>query len=372
MQIRFFATNRDRQNLGRNVDRDTRINLEKGGYHWVDMKKYMAHYLATTDPSSMPPEVIITNSQETVFQNFLSKQAIKQIIIGIHGYNVPFHGALTSFSVLADSLKIALKERKFSLITDSDDSNHVNLDDSTQNVIAFVGFSWPSNGNVLDYNSDLIECGQTAPVLANLISCIRKQKQDIKIHIIVHSMGNYLACKMLSGLVNQVFKPTYLDDKIEQQLKRLDDGGENAFFVDRYIMLAPDVERREVTKCKVDDSKEENVKYIGPFYSGLEHLVQETYVFYSRYDNALKASVLEKEAREKLQKFSEVISGPDIQKRWESSLGLNPLPALAPKNMYSYNATMLSNRSIDHGDYFDTPAIINKIADIIIEADKIR
>lgn len=73
MQIRFFATNRDRQNLGLNVDRDTRIKLLKFGYHWVDMKKYMAHYLATTDPSTMPPGVIIEDSEETVFNKFLKK-----------------------------------------------------------------------------------------------------------------------------------------------------------------------------------------------------------------------------------------------------------------------------------------------------------
>ncbi|MBD2345609.1 alpha/beta hydrolase [Anabaena subtropica] len=369
MQIRFFATNRDRQNLGRNIDRDTRIKLQKGGYHWVDMKKYMSHYLETTDPSSMPSEVIIENSQETVFENFLCKDAVKRIIIGVHGYNVPFHGALTSFSVLADSLSLALKKHDYTVVTDPDKTFPGNLDDAKQDLTAFVGFSWPSNGRVLDYQSDRAESIQTAPALANLISYIRTKKTQTKIHIIAHSMGSYLVCKMLNSLVEERFRPIYINDEIEQELKRLDKGGDNSYFVDSYVMLAPDVERREVTKCYVNSSV--GNPFIGEFYSGLEHLVQKTHVFYSRYDNALKASVVEKDTiRESLQKGLELFTGPDLKKRWESSLGLNPLPALAPNNMYSYNATALTNRPIDHGDYFDAPAIIEKIAEIIIEADK--
>lgn len=363
MQIRFFATNRDRQNLGRNVDRDTRIKLQKGGYHWVDMKKYMSHYLATTDPSSMPPEVIIENSEETVFNEFLDKASVKKIIIGTHGYNVTFHGALTTFSVLADSLSIALKKQNYTLIVDPDEQYNIDLNNPNQNLIAFVGFSWPANGNVLDYNSDRAECVKSREALANIISYIRTKKPDIKIYIIAHSMGGYLVCQMLSGLVNEEFKTIYLNEKIEQQLKRQDKGGENSFFVDRYLMLAPDVERREVTKC--------GSEYIGPFYSGIEHLVEQTHVFYSRYDNALKASVAEKEVlRESFQRVVESVTGRDLEKRWESSLGLNPLPALAPKNMYSHNATVLTNRAIDHSDYFDAPAIMDQIANIIIETDK--
>ncbi|BAB73405.1 alpha/beta hydrolase [Anabaena sp. FACHB-709] len=366
MQIRFFATNRDRQNLGLNVDRDTRIKLLKFGYHWVDMKKYMAHYLATTDPSTMPPGVIIEDSEETVFNKFLKKEAVKHIIIGTHGYNVPFHGALTSFSILADTLKGALKKHNFTLIADPEEK--IDIDNSNQNLIAFVGFSWPSNGKVLDYNSDRTECVQSAPALANLISYIRTKKPDIKIYVIAHSMGSYLVCHMLEQLVNQAFEPTELNEEIKNRLKRKDRGGENTFFVDRYFMLAPDVERREVTKCDLGGSE-----YTGPFYSGLEHLVQESHVFYSRYDNALKASVVEKDAiRESLQKGFELFTGPDLQKRWESSLGLNPLPALAPNNVYSHNATVLTNRQIDHGDYFDAPAIIDQIANIISEANTSR
>ncbi|MBD2100185.1 alpha/beta hydrolase [Leptolyngbya sp. FACHB-261] len=388
--IRFFATNRERENLGRNLDRDQRIQLQKGGHHWVDMKKYMAHYLATTDPSAMPAEVVIADSQKTVFTPFLCKGSVKRIIIGIHGFNVPFHGALTSFSLLADTLSTALEKYGSTLITEPivyEEYEHDSageslksivskydplLDDLNQNLTAFVGFSWPSNGKVLDYLADRSEAVQSGPALATLISYIRTQNPQAKIHIIAHSMGNYLTCNMLSGLVSEIFKPIYAinNEEIEKRLKRIDKGGKDAFFVDRYLMLAPDVERREVTQCDVDGIPGSKSEYLGLFYAGLQHLVQETHVFYSRYDNALKASVVEKNVvHESLQKGVELFTGPDLQKRWENSLGLNPLPALVPNNMYSHNATVLTNRTIDHGDYFDALSIIEKIAEIIMKAD---
>jgi esterase/lipase superfamily enzyme len=144
------------------------------------MKKYMAHYLATTDPSAMPSEVIIEDSQKTIFTNFLCKDTVKRIIIGIHGFNVPFHGALTSFSVLADTLSVALQDLGTTLITEpiiheeferSQDGESLKsvrfeydpiLDQADQDLTAFVGFSWPSNGKLLDYLSDRAEAVQTA------------------------------------------------------------------------------------------------------------------------------------------------------------------------------------------------------------------
>lgn len=172
--IRFFATNRDRSNLGRTFDQADRIQLQKGGYHWIDMKRFMAHYLATTDQITMPPEAIILDSEEKIFEDFLAKPAIKRIIIGIHGYNVPFHGALTSFSLLADTLSQVLEEKHNKiLITDPITAEKYEngeikveydkrLNDEASDLTAFIGFSWPSNGNVLDYISDRVEAMQTA------------------------------------------------------------------------------------------------------------------------------------------------------------------------------------------------------------------
>jgi esterase/lipase superfamily enzyme len=382
--IRFFATNRDRSNLGRTFDQADRIQLQKGGYHWIDMKRFMAHYLATTDQITMPPEAIILDSEEKIFEDFLAKPAIKRIIIGIHGYNVPFHGALTSFSLLADTLSQVLEEKHnkilitYPITAEKYENGEIKveydkrLNDEASDLTAFIGFSWPSNGNVLDYISDRVEAMQTAPILGNLISYIRKQNPNAKVHIIAHSMGNYLTCNMLGGSVIETFTPLSATGNatIENQLKRQNtDEGKGKWFVDRYLMLAPDVERREVTQCDVDGIAGGKTDYTGPFYEGIENLVEETHLFYSRHDNALKASVVEKEVVNELgQKVAEFFTQPDLNKRWESSLGLNPLPALAPDNMYGHNATVLTNREIDHGDYFDSLAIAEKLVEIIMQA----
>jgi len=369
--IRFFATNRDRENLGRNTNRDQRITLQQGGYHWVDMKKYMSYYLATTDRSNMPSEGIIEDSDNDVFKEFLLKKPVKRIIIGIHGFNVSFEAALTSFSLLADCLEPALEKLGSTLITDPVTDTNPALDDSNpQDVTAFVGFSWPSNGKVLEYLSDRAEAVQTSPILSNLIGYIRAKNPKAEIHIIAHSMGNYLTCNMLSGLIDNVFKPFSEENNadIKKQLERQDKGGKDAFFIDRFVMLAPDVERREVTQCDDGTIIDPKFQYLGPFHAGLKHLVQETHLFYSRFDNALKASVVEKDfVQESFQKGVELFTGTDLKKRWESSLGLNPLSSLVPENMYDHNATLLTNREIDHGDYFDAPAIIEKIAAIIMK-----
>ena len=43
MSLRYFATNRDRENLGHLMKRDERIALQRGGYHVLDMEAYMSH-----------------------------------------------------------------------------------------------------------------------------------------------------------------------------------------------------------------------------------------------------------------------------------------------------------------------------------------
>jgi esterase/lipase superfamily enzyme len=364
MHIKYFATNRDRENLGRDINRDTRIKLQRGGYNWIDTKQYMSYYLATTDPTTMPSEAIIKDSQKEIFDNFLNHPSIKHIIVCIHGFNVHLHSALTSFSVLIDTLKKTTKLGS-TLVTDpTTDEAKVRLS-SMNNLTAVVGFSWPSNGSVLDYASDRLEAVSSASTLANLISAISEQNPNAKIHIIAHSMGNFLTCTMLGKLVNEDISTLYQNEQIEKKLKRRDRGGEGAFFVDCYIMLAPDVERRHVTQCDKHGSFGK-ATYLGPFYAGLYHLVGGVYLFYSRHDSALKASKVEKEAREKIGAIKEIFTGSDLNNLWEDSLGLNPAPELAPSNMYSYNASTLSNRPIDHGDYFDTVTIAQKISESIL------
>lgn len=362
MYIRYFATNRDREDLGRDIDRQTRIRLQKGGYNWIDTKDYMSYYLATTDPTKMPAEAIVKNSQDSIFNGFLNSLGVKRILICIHGFNVHLHGALTSFSILADTLATETKLGA-NLVVDPDTARDRLLDEQ-ENLTAVVGFSWPSNGSLFDYESDRREAISSSAALANLISSIKFQNPRAQIHLVAHSMGNFLACTMLGKLLDQEYTPLYLNETIKREIERRDRGGEELFFIDGFLLLAPDVERRHVTQC--NDLGRDTSSYIGPFHAGLYHLVGGSYLFYSRYDSALKASRVEKEAREKIGSVKEFFTGANPNNLWEDSLGLNPAPNLAPPNMYSFNASTLSNRPIDHGDYFDTPAIAQKIAEVIL------
>ncbi len=64
MSIRYFATNRDCENLGREFSRGERLGLQKGGYHFVDMEAYMSYYLSEVEAKTMPQSVIVNKSQE--------------------------------------------------------------------------------------------------------------------------------------------------------------------------------------------------------------------------------------------------------------------------------------------------------------------
>ncbi|MCP9899591.1 alpha/beta hydrolase [Cyanobium sp. Cruz CV13-4-11] len=369
--IRYFATNRDRQKLGRAFDDAERIKLQRSGYHWIDTEICMAQYLGSTDPSSLPIEAVIAEAQREDLKRFLAKPCIRTVVIGIHGFNVPLHGAITSFSLLAELLQQQLAQQGHSLLMGPPDPQHP-IDESRDHM-AFIGFSWPSDGSVLAYQSDRNEATQSTAALANMIATIRTVNPGTGIALIAHSMGNYLTCNMLASLLNEESWPKQAlsgDDagrRLTGRLSRRKDNGAESF-VDQYIMLAPDVERREVTQCPNVQVGSRRLHYNGPFYGGLKHLVGHTHLFYSRHDSALQASVLEKEAlREPIEKLKQRLTGPELTKRWESSLGLNPLPSLAPPNMTGYNATRLTNRSIDHGDYFDAPAIISTIADLLLQ-----
>ncbi|NQV10190.1 MAG: alpha/beta hydrolase [Cyanobacteria bacterium] len=159
--IRFFATNRDRERLGQRFDRHQRIKLQRSGYHWVD---------------TIPVDAVISPSTERVFEKFLARPEIRKVVIGIHGFNVPLHGAITSFSLLAEALAATLEARGHSLVLDPEPAATTTgvspppapaaLDRAPQrDQIAFVGFSWPSDGRLLAYQSDRLEAVQSANAL---------------------------------------------------------------------------------------------------------------------------------------------------------------------------------------------------------------
>jgi esterase/lipase superfamily enzyme len=260
--------------------------------------------------------------------------------------------------------------------------NDTNIEDGS--LTAFIGFSWPSNGNVLSYLSDQGEARSSANVLANLIARIRGMPNNPSVNLICHSMGNFLACHMFKQLVKEESIPYEPDAKKQEALKnrisRNTADPDKRYFVDRYIMLAPDVERRHVTKCvKILDNIGENneeAQYVGQFYSGLEHLVGQVHNFYSRFDGALAISNYEKAPRKALESakgfFDKLTFGmidflernPD--EKWEQRLGSSQHPIIATANMESHNAVELSGREIGHSDYVDSKEIAEEIASILV------
>jgi hypothetical protein len=171
-------------------------------------------------------------------------------------------------------------------------------------------------------------------------------------------------------------KSKALKTRIERNKKGSTVNAKDKYFVDRYIMLAPDVERRHVTKCVRIDGKSKREPYVGQFYSGLEHLVGQVHNFYSRFDGALSISNYEKAPRKALVSAKGMLDkltfgmidflerNPD--EKWEQRLGATQHPIIASPNMKSHNAVEISGREIGHSDYVDSKEIAEEIANILV------
>ena len=368
--MKFFATNRSLDQLGRAVAgegnaRQLRHRLSKGGYYFVDMPTYMRYYLGTTDRRRMPRKAIVQNSEKDVFCCFLGDPRVEAIVVCVHGYNVELYEAYTWFRVLTDTMR-NLPIVGTQIWTSPDDMN-----DSNDRGLAFLGFSWPSDGKVLSYASDQTEARGSATALASLLARLREK--DKKVHLLCHSMGNYLACHALAALVDEQSEPAGIKEETRSLLRRQprDKGKETVerddWLVDNYVMIAPDVERRHVTKCNDDQALTD---YVGPFYSGLQHLVRRKVNIYSRFDSALKISDYEKSGRQVGMAVGKALTfglmdlrkrNPDL--RWEKRLGSAPTPVNAAPNFTSVNATELANREIDHSDHIDSTEIARRIVE---------
>ncbi len=394
MTIRYFATNRSMDRLAQVLKRERRLRVEDGGYYFVNMEKYMAYYFGEVEPGVMPYEAIVKNSRRIVFDDFLADPRIGRVVVCVHGFNVHFHEAFTWFRVLSDTMS-HLPECENKMVTNPEDLARLkNAQDGE--LTAFIGFSWPSNGSVLSYPSDQRDAAASGPALANLLGRIHLRNKSV--NLICHSMGNYLACQMLAGLVKKNFIPSAFQiDAIKASLpkktkaeyqqiadsmlsmlarsKLREDGSpkrRDRYFVDRFIMLAPDVERRHITKC---DELGVSTDYVGPFYSGLQYLVDSIDNFYSRFDTALSISDFEKAPREIALAAASAASkltfglldfmerNPD--QKWEKRLGEAPHPPNGPQGFRSINATEVAGRKIDHSDHIDSEEIATRVAAVL-------
>ena len=365
--IKFFATNRAMEHLGRAVTcRKERLKLSENGYYFVDMEKYMRYYLGTTDSSSMPSDAVVPNSQQDVFDGFLRKPQIDRIVVCVHGFNVDLFEAFTWFRVLTDTMKHSQQTGNRIVTCPSE------IDENTSGGTAFIGFSWPSNGNILSYHSDQNDAIGSAAAFGRLLARLKTTEKSV--NLICHSMGNFLACHTFKGLLDgTVAKDNSIRCLFERSEKKKDSEQvtRNAWLVDNFVMIAADVERRHVTRCDSYDTAAEP-DYTGPFYTGLQHLVRHKINVYSRYDTVLGISDIEKGARETALRVGDAASkltfglldflkrNPD--QRWEKRLGEAPAPINAAPGFSSVNATEVANRKIGHSDHIDSKDIALRIA----------
>lgn len=399
--LQFFATNRAMENLAsvakerpgseEDNERQIRHGLQKGGYYFVDMDKYMPYFFAEVDNERMPVDAIIQKSDAAVFENFLLKPSVGRVVICVHGFNVFMQAAYTWFRILTDTMRN--EGYGDSIVLRADDPRLETAPKGT--LTAFIGFSWPSNGSVFAYNRDQQDATLSGQPLAGLIGRIHFHGKPVS--LLCHSMGNYVACSMLAGLVSETFTPNcftveYLrsknpnakpDDLVEladrligliRRGKKLPDESveRDKYFVDDFVMVAPDVERRHVTKGVSDDEKK---NYMGPYYSGLQHLVARVTNVYSRFDGALNVSTYEKKTKSAALAVGEALNSitfglldflernPDY--KWEMRLGSSAHPLNAPKNFISINATERAGRPIDHSDHIDSREVTCAIADAL-------
>jgi esterase/lipase superfamily enzyme len=406
--IRFFATNREMEHLGRRVReegegaaRERRINLQRGGGYFVDMDRYMSFYFGEVDATTMPADAIVERSDQTVFESFLSKPQIGRVVVCVHGFNVHLYEAHGWFQILTETMR-KLPGAGTRIVTDPGDPLlRPGAGTPDGSLSAFIGFSWPSNGSVLAYNRDQLDAAASAQPLASLIA--RLHVHGRKVNLICHSMGNFAACSMLQGLINKTFvPPPFLVEELQRrdrdcnrpaldpegyrtrsrELLRLLERGAlqedetvtraDGWFIDNLVMIAADVERRHVTKAA---GRTRESEYIGPFYSGLQHLVRRAHNFYSRFDGALSISSLEKRPKSALLAVGDRVSALSFgmldflernpNYKWEARLGVGPHPVSAPPNFVSANATELASRAMDHGDHIDSRHVAEAIAEAL-------
>ena len=294
-------------------------------------------------------------------------------MVCVHGFNVELHEAFTWFRILTDTMKNIPGVGDRIVTSPAELAAKQNATDSS--LSAFIGFSWPSNGRVLSYLSDQREAVDSKTAFGSLLARLKSTGKIV--NLIGHSMGNFLACHTLAALIDKHLVPAAAVGN-ENIMTLFDRGPRNAqeqvtrdnWLIDNYVMIAPDVERRHVTRC---DSENLEAEYEGPFYAGLEHLVRHKVNLYSRFDGALTVSSLEKAPREMGLAVADAASrltfglldflerNPD--QRWEKRLGEAPAPVNAAPGFASVNATELANRRIGHSDHIDAQAVVQRIAE---------
>lgn len=101
--------------------------------------------------------------------------------------------------------------------------------------LAPVLFSWPSNGTVKDYVTDLADADQSAKYFVDFLKTLAAKTDSSKIHVVAHSMGNRVLVKALNMIAtDNELKPA-------EKLK-----------LGHIVMIAADIDVRELDQEAID------------------------------------------------------------------------------------------------------------------------
>ncbi|MBL4851334.1 MAG: alpha/beta hydrolase [Gammaproteobacteria bacterium] len=258
-------------------------------------------YSLDLDKSRLGSQKIFNQARKTM------KTRCKDTLIFIHGYNVSFKNALKTAAQIAQNLQ-AVKH-----------SNGVDV----------ALFSWPSDGSMkpfLAYASDRRDAAASGPAVARsflmfyqfLTNILKEEECDQHVHLMCHSMGNYVLRHALQEFIRQS----------SERIPRL---------FDQIFLMAPDED---------DDAFEHKHKLLL-----LPKLGRRVNVYFNRNDRAMSISDFTKSNPERL--------GDDGPR----------LPFQIPSKIVQIDCTSVVRGIVEHNYYKDTPKVV---ADIVSTLDGIE
>ena len=239
----FFATNRrpnqedNPTDFGKDFSADGLSSLRFG--HAAVTGKNLDHYSLTLAPEQIVPDPArtMTDLEKSTFGSVETFQRVRKkmakhsrdTVIFIHGYNVSFSQALT------DAARLKEKLRR--------ESGGVNM----------VLFSWPSDGSmapILAYANDRQDAAASGAAFARgflkladfLGGALPEEDCKESIHLIAHSMGNYV----LRGAVQEISRqhPGRPPRLFDQVFLMAPDEDDNAFEKEHKLLPLPRLAKR--------------------------------------------------------------------------------------------------------------------------------
>ncbi|MFT5210767.1 MAG: esterase/lipase superfamily enzyme [Flavobacterium sp.] len=246
----YFGTNRNPlpknkpTNYGKSFSEDGLSNLRFGR---VTVKNKRVKVETHDEKLTQVKDTNLTSEKSVLGSNALFKEmhcAMQsnntETIVFIHGYNVSFKDAMRASARLS-------KE-----ISAHDGNRQVNI----------LAYTWPSDGSMMpwkDYSSDRRDATASSAAFARgilkltdfLQSLPKKDHCNQKIHLLAHSMGNYVLRNALQEIISQ--SDGHIPRIFDQIFLMAADEDDDAFEFDHKLKLLPKLGRRVNVYFNRDD-----------------------------------------------------------------------------------------------------------------------